>query len=126
MIFVGVQSPKTNRGNSSGTHIIEEFFQWLREQKVEGIMKVIVRDDPMNPCGDHIIHKSLKGFNVQYLDWNRGDISCKTLSVCPNLRKLYLYSSGNSAVLHGLADESGLKSLEKVQLVIFDLDFCSS
>lgn len=116
MVFVGVQLPKSIQQHSSGTHIIERFFQWLRGKNVQTIMKVIVQDDQMNPCGDQIIQAALNTFDVRYLDWDRVDISCKTLKACPNIRELSLYSSGNSAVLHGLAEKTGLRSLEKVKL----------
>jgi hypothetical protein len=116
MVFVGVKAPKGIHRDSSRTHIIERFFRWLRDEwKVERIMKVVVRDDQANPCGDQIILAALDGFDVQYLDWDRIDISYKTLArACPRVRELSLYSSGNSAALHGWGDEKGLKGLEMV------------
>jgi hypothetical protein len=124
MVLVALRVPKgggqrDSSGPSTSNRILE-FFNWLRNtQKVESIMKVIVRDDSLNPSGDQVIQAALERFDVQYLDWDRVDISCKTLAkACPRLRELRLNCSGNSAVLNGWADERGLKSLKKVWLTI--------
>jgi hypothetical protein len=99
-------------------HPVVKFFRWLKKEKqVRRILKVVVRDNHSRPCCDEVLEASLEEFDVHYLDWNRTDLRAKTVEdVMPNVRELWLYSSGNDAVLRGWADAGGLGRLKKVSV----------
>jgi hypothetical protein len=103
---------------SSQKHIIEQFFEWLRETKhVKSILKVEVKDDPENPCTDRMIELALEGFQVQYLDWDRIDLASSTIrKVSETVRWLRLYTTGCRAVLDGWAHKEGLPALAQVYI----------
>lgn len=117
MVYVGLQVPEVASipSNDVKDHIIVLFFKWLRNRGVKQILKVVIRDNHLSPCGDEIIELALKDLNVQYLYWDRPDLSSRTVhTACPNIRELSLYSTGTSTVIHGWEDEKGLRAFEKV------------
>ncbi|RBR13229.1 hypothetical protein FVER53590_25652 [Fusarium verticillioides] len=62
---------KSIRGRSD----LNAVFEWLKRNKVEKIVKVIVLDD-QEPChADSSIENALKGFDVEIWDWKRLDLS---------------------------------------------------
>ncbi|PHH90671.1 hypothetical protein CDD83_2965 [Cordyceps sp. RAO-2017] len=99
---------------SNMKHVIN-VFQELRDQNVERILKVIIRDNSHKPCTDEIIESCLSGFDVRYLDWNKPDLCPDVvLAAAPNVVELTLYSSGNTAVLPAWAASNGLCNLNLV------------
>ncbi len=95
---------------------IPTIFKWLRtEKQVKSILKVVVEDDQSSPCQDEAIEKALENLDVRYLDWNKTDLCSETIfAAAPKVKELWLYSSGNNAVLRGWAQTDGLGKLSNV------------
>ncbi|KAM0226770.1 hypothetical protein ACHAPO_012087 [Fusarium lateritium] len=100
---------KSMRGRSDLT----EIFQWLRDNGVKKIVKVIVLDD-QEPChADSAIEDALIGFDVEIWDWKRLDLSTEVIRKSTDLvREVSLYSSGNNSVLMGWASTDGLPNTD--------------
>lgn len=100
----------------------QHIFHWLRKEDVTKIFKVEVDefgDDPLNtnivPHTNKAIRESLRGFDVEILNWKKFDLCSETiLDAAAGVKELYLYSSGNTAVLKGWASEDGIGKLQKV------------
>jgi hypothetical protein len=89
-------------------------FDLLREHKVKKILKLIVNDDQEIPHSDEIIEQ-LHDFEIEVLDWKKVDLCSYVISQgAPEVRKLFLYSSGNNAVLRSWSGVDGLTKLESV------------
>lgn len=89
-------------------------FDLLRIRGVRKIIMVIVIDDGEIPHGDDVIEE-LERFDVEELDWRKGDLcSSVILKAAKNATKLFLYSSGNKAVLRSWSGSDGLNKLLKV------------
>lgn len=87
-------------------------FQWLRSKGVAKIIKVIVHDDEEPSHTDQSIQDSLKGFDVEILDWSKPDLCPETIyEACPNVRKLYLRWSGLNGILRAWGEAEGLAKL---------------
>ncbi|KAH0545484.1 hypothetical protein FGG08_000485 [Glutinoglossum americanum] len=104
--------------DGTGRKDLQLVFTWLSSKKVERIIKVIVednvQDDHAIPHSDQAIEDSLRDFDVEVWDWRKTDISIDTIqAAAKNVREVYLYSSGNNAVLRGWSDKGGLEILEK-------------
>ena len=88
-------------------------------------------DDNKDPShSDQIIEESLKGFDVEVLDWFKFDLCSETiLEAAPDVKEVHLYSSGNNAVLQAWSGCDGLKKLTKVvSLQVgsnFDIKICA-
>lgn len=92
-------------------------FQWLQDKKVKKIFRVSVEDRERGqvPHTDEAIHTVLEPFNIEIWDWRKYDISSETiLKGAKNTRELYLYWSGNIAVMQSWACKRGLAQLKKV------------
>ncbi|KAI9741630.1 MAG: hypothetical protein M1834_000014 [Cirrosporium novae-zelandiae] len=96
-----------------------EIFSWLTKiKRVKNILKVVIKDNQSRPCSDEAIERMLSQFDVRYLNWNKIDMCCETISkAAPKVVELWLYSSGNNAVLWSWSDEGGLKTLKKLKKV---------
>ncbi|KAH8672868.1 peptidase S8/S53 domain-containing protein [Tricladium varicosporioides] len=113
-------------GDSLGRTDVNVIFQWLWDNGVRRIFKVIVIDDGNDgdvPHSNQAIEDALVQFKIETWDWKKIDICSNTivLAAGEHVRVIYLYSSGNSAVLRSWSCEAGLvklKLLEKVHLVI--------
>ncbi|EGX52377.1 hypothetical protein AOL_s00043g166 [Orbilia oligospora ATCC 24927] len=113
-------------------------FRWLRnDKKVKKIVRVEVdeivegvHDHNVSPHSNHAIRQCLQGFDVEELDWRKFDICGNTIfeAVAPKisqsnsspgrepaLRILDLYSSGNTAVLRGWANDDSLSKLKNLK-----------
>jgi hypothetical protein len=98
------------------THF-KKIFDWLKDKKVKQILEIIVEDDQENPHWDEVIAEAVKGFGVEVWNWKKFDLCSETIrEAAPNVRELYLYSTGNNAVLRGWSDCGGLTTLTKVGL----------
>jgi hypothetical protein len=83
-------------------------FDWLRNNGVEKIMKVIVIDDTQPSHSDSSIEAALKGFEVEVWDWKRPDLSTEVIGNSTKyVREISLYSTGNNAVLLGWVSPRG-------------------
>ncbi|KAJ5509676.1 hypothetical protein N7527_011819 [Penicillium freii] len=93
---------------------LQEVFQWLRDNGVQKIIKVIVIDDEHPYHSDTAIEGALGGFGVQIWDWKKVDICSDTISKSSrSVKEISLYSSGNNAVLMGWASPAGFKNTER-------------
>ncbi|UKZ61193.1 uncharacterized protein TrAtP1_002463 [Trichoderma atroviride] len=95
-------------------------FQWLGEKKVKKIFRVSVEDREQGkvPHTDEAIYTMLKPFDIEIWDWRKYDISSETiLKGAVNTRELYLYWSGNIAVMQSWACKRGLAQLEKIESI---------
>lgn len=93
-------------------------FQWLRDQGVRRIIKVIV-DDLGKPChSDEDIENALDGFEVEILDWRRLDLCPVTISkVSKSLREVHLRWSGRNTVLRGWSEREGLAKVSSLEAI---------
>lgn len=100
----------------NATEALEHLFQWLTKvKKVRRILKLIVEDNDLFPCGEASIRNCLGALDdIRYLDWKRPNISIETLKKAKQVVELWLYSTGINAVLSGWADEGGLQTLKTV------------
>jgi len=97
-------------------------FQWLWDNGVRRIFKVIVIDDGEIPHSDQAIEDALKPFKIEIWDWKKIDICSETIVRAAEdcARIVYLYSSGNNAVLRGWSSESGLVKLKLVRFPLVE------
>jgi hypothetical protein len=112
-------SPLHGEGRTDLVHV----FSRLRERDVTTILKVMV-DDTLEPShSDEAIEKALKGLGVEIWDWKRTDLCSDVIyNVAPTAREVYLYWSGNNAVLRGWAEEGGLKKLRELKKVYLSVE----
>jgi hypothetical protein len=104
---------KTGGKKGRGLSDLVAVFGWLRKNRVEKIVKVMVIDDGDPSHSDASIVEALRGFEVEVWDWKRVDINTDVIHRCnKHVREVSLYSSGNNAVLMGWASLEGLRSEE--------------
>jgi hypothetical protein len=95
-------------------------FEWLRENKVKTILRVIVQDRHPVSHSDEMIERCLKDFNVEVWDWNKLDICSSTIKkAATGVKDLTLYSSGSNAVLRSWSSTTGLVELPDVSIILF-------
>jgi hypothetical protein len=108
--------------NGSGDSRIEatSILTWLGTCKqVDRIFEVHVEDFLHSPHSEENIEHALQGFDVRDLDWRRVDLSvCSILEAAPNVEYLYLYSSGNPAVIDHWLGPNGVCTL----LMVSDME----
>lgn len=111
--------PGNMSGNRSlGTMSFEHVFEWLYNQQVWKIIKVVAKDDEDHPHGDEVIENALNPFDVEILDWEKLELSSETLrQAAPNVREVFLYTRGQRAVLRGWSSPDGLINLEKASCI---------
>jgi hypothetical protein len=112
---------------------VEDVLRWLRDVKsVEEIVRLFVPDCMTDPHSDAVVERSLKLFygdtskaqetenaNFKELNWRKLDMSTDILvRHAPGVERLFLYSSGNWAVIDHWFGPSGLILLTKVQEVL--------
>jgi hypothetical protein len=93
-------------------------LDWLRRRGMgkgcnRRILEVTVEDDEDSPHSDEAIELALKDLEVEKLDWRRLDLCSDVIP--QTVTEVYLYSSGNNAVLRGWSSENGLARLKKVK-----------
>jgi hypothetical protein len=112
----GSLTTQSNQEDQDIHSYIPSIFGWLRETKdVTSVLKVVVQDNQDCPCRDDAIEKALQKLNVRYLDWNKIDLCSETIyRAAPDVKDLWLYSSGKNAVLRGWAQSDGLGKLSNV------------
>lgn len=103
--------------NGAGRTDFGPIFGALKTRGVKKIIRLIVDDDEMTPHTDDFMETFVRGFNIEEWNWAKIDIGSEVLkAVASDARKVTLYSSGNSAVLHGWSAPGGLDALKKVQI----------
>lgn len=106
-------------GEGMGRKDLKAVFDWLRTCGVEKIIRVRVEDSQDPPHSDEIIETALEGFKIEVWDWIKIDLCSSTiLKAAPDVSEVYLYSSGNNAVLQAWSGIDGLKKLTKVSSFI--------
>lgn len=104
-----------------GRKDLKVVFEWLKDSGVEKIIRVRVQDTQDPPHCEETIEAALETFQVEVWDWVRIDICSDTIfKAAPDVIKVYLYSSGNNAVLKSWSGIDGLIKLEKVSSVIHE------
>ena len=105
--------PPRDRFGLTDANII---FDWLLDNGVRRIFKVIVIDDGEIPHSDQAIEKALKPFKIEIWDWKKIDICSETVvrAAGEHAKIVYMYSSGNNAVLRGWSCEAGLVRVKLV------------
>ncbi|KAF3059759.1 putative intracellular serine protease protein [Daldinia childiae] len=110
-------SAKTDLGGNGRADLVF-IFRWLRSKGVQTIIQVIVDDLGSTAHGDESIEKALSGFGVEIWNWKKRDLCSEVIiNTAPNVQVVYLYWSGNNAVLRGWCDEGGLKKLKELRKI---------
>ncbi|KAE8440734.1 hypothetical protein EG329_006629 [Mollisiaceae sp. DMI_Dod_QoI] len=106
-------------GISEKEDVLKGFFKWLRGRNVKRIVKLIIVDDPYQPCRDKTIADCLQGFDVRYLEWNKDDIYIPPLKKhAGNLHELWVSWSGRGSALSGwLNPKEGIPTLKKARII---------
>ena len=104
--------------DGSGRDDMTVLFQFLRKEKVQRIIHVIVDDRDKIPHSDGAIDIALRGLKVEKWDWQKFDICMETIaSAAPDVEQIHLYWSGNNAVLRGWSDKEVLKRMTKLKRI---------
>jgi hypothetical protein len=95
------------------------FYCLKNEMRVDRVIELKVDDfagKDHKAHSDAAIEKCLTGLKIDIWNWKRLDISSEVIrrSVGSTVKKVFLYCSGNNAILRSWADCSGLINLEKV------------
>lgn len=89
-------------------------FESLRK-KVKKIIKLKVEDNEDLPHSDEEIVNALQGIDVEIWDWVQYDLCCDTIAkAARNVKEVFLYSTGNKAVLQSWSSNEGLNKLKHV------------
>lgn len=93
-------------------------FNFLRDKGVKRVIRVIA-DDTLEPAhSDEVIEKALGGLKIEIWDWQKIDLCTETIAnAAPDTREVFLYWSGNNAVLRGWSEPGGLSLLGKLKMV---------
>jgi hypothetical protein len=93
-------------------------FKFLRSKNVKRVIRVIVDDTSYPPHSDEAIETALEGLRVEIWDWRKIDVCTETIVIAaPDVREVWLYWSGNNAVLRGWSEPEGLNRLDKLEIV---------
>ncbi|KAM0419064.1 hypothetical protein ACHAPT_012003 [Fusarium lateritium] len=94
------------------------FFDWLKQQGVRRILKVIVDDLKSPSHSDAAIEKALGPFDVEILDWRRLDLDPVSLSeASQSLREVSLHWSGRNSVLRAWSEREGLALIPTLEVI---------
>ncbi|KAK8097493.1 hypothetical protein PG984_016632 [Apiospora sp. TS-2023a] len=101
---------------------VSRIFDWLRQQKVNRIVKVIVEDYEKPAHSDSAIVAALEGFHVEVLHWLKMDLDPFTiLRIGRDVRELKLRWSGSNTALRAWGDPDGLRQLKHLNKVYLEL-----
>lgn len=100
---------------TNGLDSYKMVFDWLRKMGVRKILGIRVKDDGEIPISDEVIEDALDSFGLERWDWKKLDLCSETIfRVAPDVREVFLYCSGNDAVLRSWSCYDGLAKLGKV------------
>lgn len=113
---------RTRQAEQSGRTDLFSVFEELRSRSkgVKRVLKIVVDDtlEGSPPHSDETIENSLKNMEVEIWDWKRFDLCSEVIyNAAPKVREVYLYSTGNNAVLRSWSDQGGLRKLEQLKKV---------
>lgn len=108
-------------GNGRGDLVF--LFNFLERKNIKRIIRLTI-DDMRSPAhSDEAIEMCLAPFDIEVWDWRKIDICIATiLTSARDVREVYLYWSGNNAVLWGWSDTQGLALLKKLERVILRVE----
>ena len=106
---------KAHKSDGIGREECQDILMHLQEKKgVRKIIELIVDDDQNPPHKDTVI-ASLGTFDIEVFNWKKLDLCTETIFLAaPNAKKIFLYSSGNNAVLRSWSAVDGLARFSKV------------
>lgn len=133
----GFQKPNQPAGDSMGEKLIDsdpyiDLFHWIRSSGTTKVFTLDVDDDGSKPHTNYAIRKALTGertdegtrekpfptLEIKVWKWKKFDICTDTIALAaPKAQHVYLWSTGNLAVLKGWACGPGLSKLEEVSWV---------
>jgi len=94
-----------------------DVFKLLRQKFVRKIINLTVEDNDKLPHSHEEIVDALKGIEVESWDWVQYDLCCDTIAeAASRVKEVFLYSTGNKAVLQSWSNQDGLKNLKNVTL----------
>ncbi|PVH73216.1 subtilisin-like protein, partial [Cadophora sp. DSE1049] len=99
-------------------------FHWLKNVvRVDQVLRVVVEDLDGKSHSDTAILNSLKNLNVQTWNWKKLDISSDVIyQAAGSVTEVYLYCSGNNAVLRGWSDSQGLVLLKTLKTIHLEVN----
>ncbi|KAI0169132.1 peptidase S8/S53 domain-containing protein, partial [Hypoxylon sp. FL1284] len=111
---------ETFKESSHFEHEHNEVFKvlkWLGDKGVKSIVKLRIPDRLINPHNDREMAIEVDRFEVEVLDWKVPDLSISIFNdnVKSRIKELYLYASGNRAVISHWFSSEGIRSLEKLE-----------
>ena len=125
--FPNLQIKKNTSRSPGGKHVNRDgsgrddmtvLFDFLRQKKVNRIVRVIVADRDREAHSDEAVGKALGGFEVEIWDWQKFDICAETIAfTAPCVEEVHLYWSGKNAVLWGWSDKEILKQMKALKKI---------
>lgn len=94
----------------------ELIFRLLWDRGVRKIIRVVVEEqEDYQHTDEMIISLNLEKLDIEEWDWKIKDLCSETIRrAAPNAKTLFLYSSGNNAVLRSWSGDGGLNNFAKV------------
>ena len=95
-------------------------FEWLKKVvEVVKVLQIVVddfEDHTRSSHADHAIEECVRNLEVETWDWRRMDISSELIrrAAGDSVKEVYLYCSGNNAVLRSWSEARGLVKLSRV------------
>ncbi|EWC43894.1 hypothetical protein DRE_01246 [Drechslerella stenobrocha 248] len=104
---------KLDRG--MGLRDAKLIFDWLYENRVRRILRVIVVDNGDNSHTDEVIVSSLERFKIETWDWRRRDISADVIhrAAGSSVKRISLYFSGDLVVLDAWSSPDGFANKDR-------------
>jgi len=124
--ILDIQTPSVERGamiiendkdkDGRSRKECELIFRLLWDRGVRKIIKVVVEEqEDCHHTDEMIAGLSLHKLDIEEWDWKIKDLCSETIRrAAPNAKTLFLYSSGNNAVLRSWSRDGGLNKFAKV------------
>jgi hypothetical protein len=123
-----IMAKRAPKPDQKGRNDMVFFFDFLRRKGVRRVIHVLVEDTQYPFHSDEAIEKALGGLKVEIWDWKKPDLCIDTILIAAaDVREVYLYWSGNNAILRSWSEPGGLallKKLEKVHLQAEPVSYC--
>lgn len=105
---------KAQESDGIGREECQDILLLLHKKGVRKIIELIVEDNQNLPHKDTVI-AHLGTFDVEIFNWKKLDLCTETIyQAAPNAKTIFLYSSGNNAVLRSWSAADGLANFKKV------------
>lgn len=122
-LVIGTRMNGANENMVKPEMIISDPYPEIMGKKVANIFSVEVNDMGPQPHTNNAIRGALRGdtehprdFHIEVFDWKKFDLCAEVVFyTAPNAKEVYLYSSGNTAVLRGWASDPCLSKLKNVR-----------